>query len=255
MTVDAPSELLAVGGTLSAESLLWGHGRGLLALPATPQVARLHRARFATALESGAIQRLPGEGDPWMLGWWSPDPRPVLTSMADLRVGRSLVRSVRRHRACEVVVDDVFDDLVAGCRADRAVGWMDSSYVDSVRELQQAGQYLVVGVRSAGALVGGVIGVRDRGVLSLDSAFGRDGLGRVAVVATAMLATRAGYVVDLQWPSAHVLRLVQAPISRAQYLALLRDRPPPGPLNEGMSMPQLLTSLREEAESDRSSRC
>ena len=122
-------EVVAVGGKVSAASILAGYRRG--AFPMT----------------------LEGDSGP-LTAWFSPDPRAVL-SWPGMRVSRSLRRSMRRF---DITYDLAFDQVLEGCAdPSRPHGWITPDYLTAYRELFAAGHAHSVEVWRAGEIGGDVV--------------------------------------------------------------------------------------------------
>lgn len=156
------------------------------------------------------------------LGWWSPDPRGVLHP-SDLRVSRSLRRSVRRF---ELRVDTAFDDVVAGCADPARDGrWITPEIADAYRLLHALGWAHSVETWRDGRLVGGLYGVAVGGLFAGESMFHREtDASKAALVGLVALLRADGdprRLVDVQWRTAHLATLGVTEVPRQRYLRLL----------------------------------
>ncbi len=190
-------DLVAVGGGLDPGTLLTSYARGL----------------FPMELDVAA-----GIGGGHTLGWWSPDPRGVL-ELADLRVSRSLARSVRRF---EMSIDGCFEDVMRAC-ADpaRPHGWITEDFVAAYGRLHELGFAHSVEVWRAGELVGGLYGVEIGGLFAGESMFHRDrDASKVALVFLVERLRRCPgpRLIDVQWCTEHLASLGVVEIPRAAYL-------------------------------------
>ncbi|MFC5676746.1 leucyl/phenylalanyl-tRNA--protein transferase [Aeromicrobium endophyticum] len=168
---------------------------------------------------------MPHEGE---LLWWSPTRRGVLVP-ADLRVSRSLARSVRRFT---VTVDESFAEVVDACAdPSRPGSWIDADIRDAYVRLHELGWAHSIETRTSdGSLVGGLYG------LSIGALFAGESMFHHATdaskVALVELARRVGDegLIDTQWSTPHLASLGVTEWSREVYLdriAALVDASPP----------------------------
>jgi leucyl/phenylalanyl-tRNA--protein transferase len=190
--VSSGSDLVGVGGDLEPDTLLAAYASGLFPM------------------------RVDGT-----LGWWSPDPRGILP-LDGFHVSRSLRRSRPRF---EIRVDTAFEAVMRAC-ADpgRPHGWIDESFVAAYGRLHDLGWAHSVEAWQGGHLVGGVYGVRIRGLFAGESMFHRvtDG-SKVALWAAVDLLRADGVTLfDVQWTTPHLRSLGAVDVPRDTYLGLLR---------------------------------
>jgi leucyl/phenylalanyl-tRNA--protein transferase len=168
---------------------------------------------------------MPHDGD---LLWWSPTRRGVLVP-ADVRVSRSLARSVRRFT---VTVDQSFAEVVDACAdPSRPGSWIDADIRDAYVRLHELGWAHSIETRTSdGTLVGGLYG------LSIGALFAGESMFHHATdaskVALVELARRVGDegLIDTQWSTPHLASLGVTEWSREVYLdriVALVDAPPP----------------------------
>lgn len=204
--VDDGEDLVAVGGDLRAGTLL-------------------------AAYRSGVFPMGVGEGGRRPMGWWSPDPRGVLLP-GGVHASRSLRRSLKRF---DMRVDTAFDEVIRACADPRREGrWITPEIVDAYTELHALGWAHSIETWQDGELVGGLYGVAVGGLFAGESMF-----HHVTDASKAAVLAMAGYVfadgdprrlVDVQWATDHLRTLGVVTVSRAEYLARLRDcleLPPP----------------------------
>lgn len=154
------------------------------------------------------------------VGWWSPEQRGVL-ELADLRVTRSLAKSVRRY---EIRVDTAFDEVIAGCAdPSREGGWIDSQILAAYRRLHSLGWAHSVETWWEGELVGGLYGLAIGGLFAGESMFSRArDASKVALVGLVdLLRDDHERLIDTQWLTPHLATLGVSEIPRAEYLARL----------------------------------
>ena len=192
--LDEPNGLLAIGGNLSPEWLLYAYRHGVF-----PWYSR---------------------GQPIL--WWSPDPRCVLEP-GELRVHRSLARSLR-HGGHRIAMDTAFAEVVAGCAAPRPGQdgtWITSAMARAYTQLHRLGHAHCVEVWRDDRLVGGLYGVRIGGMFFGESMFSgiRDGSKFALKALTDWAIASAIGLIDCQMPTAHLKSLGARTIARDRYLA------------------------------------
>ncbi len=157
------------------------------------------------------------------LGWWSPDPRGVIP-LGDLRVTRSLRRSLRRYR---ITANVAFGEVIDACRAvERPHGWISPDIRDAYVRLHRLGwAHSVEAWSPAGELAGGLYGVSIGGLFAGESMFHVDrDASKVALVALVGRLNHGGVerLLDVQWATEHMQSLGAVEISRSGYLARLK---------------------------------
>lgn len=182
--------------------------------------ADLAPGTLLAAYRSGLFPMPLGRTD--KLGWWSPDPRGVIP-LDDLRVTRSLRRSLRRYR---ITVDIAFADVVDACRAiERPHGWISPDIRDAYVGLHRMGwAHSVEAWSEEGELVGGLYGVSIGGLFAGESMFHVDrDASKVALVALVGRLNHGGVVrlLDVQWATEHLRSLGAVEIPRSDYLKQL----------------------------------
>lgn len=184
--------LLAVGGDLSPERLLF-------------------------AYESGVF--------PWYSAgvpplWWSPNPRALMTRER-LHVSRSLRRTLRQG-AFTVTFDTAFSDVIAACGANRDGGtWILPEMVLAYTQLHQLGHAHSFEVWHEGQLAGGLYGVRRGALFAAESMFHAvTDASKVALSVALDTLFRAGIqTFDVQFVTEHLASLGAFEVSRPEYLA------------------------------------
>lgn len=195
-------DLIALGGGLDAGTLVAAYSRGLFPMDVD----------------------VPDEiGGGHALGWWSPDPRGVLEP-ADLKVSRSLARSVR---AFTVTCDRDFRRVMTACaNPSRPRGWITAEFIEAYLALHELGVAHSVEVWRAGALVGGLYGVEVGGLFAGESMFHAErDASKVALVALVhTLRSCAGpRLIDVQWCTDHLASLGARELPRNEYLDRLPE--------------------------------
>ena len=190
-----PGDLVGMGADLEPGTLLEAYRHGLFPMPGDPRETML---------------------------WWSPVERGILP-LDGLLVSRSLRASVRRF---EVRVDTAFEEVVAACADPRRHGgWIDGHIRSAYTRLHQLGWAHSVETWADGALVGGLYGVAVGGLFAGESMFHRaTDASKVALVALVDLLDDEHVedrVLDVQWPTDHLVSLGVVTIPRASYLERL----------------------------------
>lgn len=191
----AEAGLVAIGGDLHPERLLYGYRHGIF-----PWFS---------------------EEDPLL--WWSPDPRAIF-ELDGLHISRRLARTVRSSRF-RVTFDRDFAGVIRGC-ADRGEGsWITPEVIAAYEVLHHRGDAHSVEVWHEGELAGGVYGVAVGGLFAAESMFTRvSDASKVALVHLfARLRDRGFRLFDIQFITEHTARLGAIEIPRSEYLARLEE--------------------------------
>lgn len=196
--LEEPAGLLAAGGDLCPERLVAAYRRGIF-----PWYS---------------------PGQPVL--WWSPDPRAVLFP-EEFRLSRSLAKSLR-NRGFTLSLDRDFQGVIDGCAAPRATSpgtWITSEMRAAYLQLHQLGYAHSIEAFRAGALAGGLYGVRLGGVFFGESMFSRQRDASKAALAHLVAVCRRNNlaVIDCQLPSRHLASLGARTIPRSQFQALLAE--------------------------------
>jgi leucyl/phenylalanyl-tRNA--protein transferase len=188
------SDIVAIGADLEPGTLLAAYRAGLFPMP-------YHKRRVA---------------------WFSPDPRGIVP-LDGIHVSRSLRRSMRRF---EVRINTRFVDVMRGC-ADpaRKGGWINRDFVNAYTRLHELGWAHSVEVYDPqdGDLVGGLYGVRIKGLFAGESMFHRaTDASKVALVHLVdWFAATGGTLLDVQWTTPHLATLGAVDVPRSEYLEML----------------------------------
>ena len=201
---DTVGDLVGVGGDLEPGTILAAYRSGLFPMPLPDE---LQDASSPTTA----------------VGWWSPDPRGIL-ELSDLRVTRSLRRSMRRF---EIRVDTAFLATIEGC-ADpaRSEGWwISDEIIAAYLQLYELGWAHSVEAWDLedGTLAGGLYGVGVGALFAGESMFHRKtDASKVALVGlVGLLRERNFQLLDVQWQTPHLRSLGVTEISRPDYLLRL----------------------------------
>lgn len=193
-----PEGLLAVGGDLSAERLLYAYRNGIF-----PWYS---------------------EGQPVL--WWSPDPRCVLQPGA-FHMGRRLRRSLKSS-AFLMTFDNSFTKVIDACAAPRKTHtgtWITDDMKLAYCALHRAGWAHSVEVWQKDSLVGGLYGLSIGSAFFGESMFSRvNDASKAAMLALCKeLLERKFMVVDCQLSSPHLRSLGATHLPRAAFVALLKQ--------------------------------
>jgi leucyl/phenylalanyl-tRNA--protein transferase len=201
VALEEPNGLLALGGDLRPERLLYAYAHGIF-----PWYS---------------------EGQPIL--WWSPDPRMVLEP-GTLKISRSLRRRLRRGDY-RVTADRTFRRVMEGCAAPRARQsgtWIVPDMMDAYTRLHALGHAHSIECWQGDRLAGGLYGVAIGRVFFGESMF--SAAPDASKVALAHLCGLGFELVDCQLPSEHLARLGARCMSRARFchaLERLCERPGP----------------------------
>lgn len=206
-----PNGLLAVGGDLSVERLLVAYRQGIF-----PWFER---------------------GQPIL--WWSPDPRMVMFP-AELRLSRSLRRTLRRHEFT-VTADQDFKGVIQACAAPRGYTsetWITPAMQAAYIRLHEAGHAHSVEVWEANELVGGLYGLDLGGIFFGESMFSRrDNASKIAFAYLVKHLHAWDYrVIDCQVSSEHLASFGAREIDRDEFRTLL-----PSPSEQALAARHWLT--------------
>jgi leucyl/phenylalanyl-tRNA--protein transferase len=189
--------LLAIGGDLSAERLLFAYSQGIF---------------------------------PWFdadspILWWSPDPRMVLIP-GEFKKSKSLVQSIRRKNY-EVRFDEDFRNVIKYCAVtgsrEEEGTWITREMIDAYTKLHELGYAHSVETYMDGRLAGGLYGV------SLGKAFFGESMfflqrdaSKVALAALVDRTKEWGFhFIDAQQRTEHLRSLGARAIARSSFLKML----------------------------------
>jgi leucyl/phenylalanyl-tRNA--protein transferase len=194
---DVIDGLVAVGGSVTPETLLRAYRAGVF----------------------------PWSSDP-MVTWWSPDPRAIF-DMDRYRPSRSLRKRIRRANWI-FTFDRDFEGVMLRCAEptpSRPTTWITGAFVAGYTELHRRGIAHSVEVYEQDELVGGLYGVSIGGFFGGESMFHRRPDASKAAVAHLVqhLRERGFVLLDAQVPTPHLASLGAVEISRREYLARLQQ--------------------------------
>ena len=200
--------LLAVGGDLSVERLLFAYSLGIF-----PWY---------------------NAGEPIL--WWSPDPRCILLP-EQLHISRSLRRFMNKQ-PYRISINENFAGVISWCRRMRVTldgrgTWITPEMVSAYKRLHELGFAHSVECWQGDDLVGGIYGVCIGLSFFGESMFSREVNGsKVALVALAQHLQQRGFVMlDCQQTSDHLVSMGAHEVPRERFQELLKQAevPPHGP--------------------------
>ncbi|MEM9058091.1 MAG: leucyl/phenylalanyl-tRNA--protein transferase [Pseudomonadota bacterium] len=191
--LDEPNGLIAAGGDLSPERLLYAYGRGIF---------------------------------PWYeadqpILWWSPDPRAVFLP-GGIKVSRSLRKTLRSGRfRCSYDVD--FAAVIDACAEPRDESWgtwITADMREAYLTLHRQGHAHSVECWQGDELAGGLYGVALGRMFFGESMFTRvSNASKVALWALSEWLGAWNYaLIDCQMPTEHLARLGAQHMPRAQFI-------------------------------------
>jgi len=195
---ETPDGLLAAGGDLSSERLLYAYRHGIF-----PWF---------------------DEGQPIL--WWSPDPRCVLYTN-ELCLTRRTIRSLKNSNFT-IRVNTAFSDVVTSCAAHREGQdgtWITAEMMAAYQDLHERNWAHSIEVWDSDRLVGGLYGIAIDRVFFGESMFSRENNASKAAmfVLCKMLRENNVELLDCQVESPHLLTLGAKLISRRQFGSVLQS--------------------------------
>ena len=194
---DVPDGLLAAGGDLSPDRLLYAYRHGIF----------------------------PWYDDGQPILWWSPDPRCVLRPH-EFHVSRRLRRSLSRSRF-DVSFNQAFGDVIAACAEDR-IGqqgtWITSEMTVAYSQLHQQGWAHSIEIWHEGRLEGGLYGLAIGRAFFGESMFSRQtNASKAAMLALCQqLVSNDFEILDCQVESPHLVSLGASLMPRPRFASVLR---------------------------------
>lgn len=187
-----PDGLLAAGGDLGTERILYAYRRGIF-----PWYS---------------------EGQPLL--WWSPDPRCVFRR-GDMHVSRRLRRYLRQSDA-EVRFNTAFRRVIEACAAPRAAAtgtWITGEMIDAYERLHREGWAHSIEIWQDGLLVGGLYGLAIGRAFFGESMYSeKPNTSKIALLTLAgMLDLEKFGILDCQLVSEHLVSLGAGIIPRQEF--------------------------------------
>lgn len=192
-----PDGLLAAGGDLSIERLLYAYSHGIF-----PWF---------------------DEGQPVL--WWSPNPRCVLP-VSDFHTSTRMRRAMRTSNA-SISFNTAFSDVIrhcAGPRRSEQGTWITDDMIKAYEALHEQGWAHSIEVREGNELVGGMYGLAiDRLFFGESMYSGTPNASKLALLGLCEVLSRNQVeTIDCQIVSGHLARLGATAIPRSEFTALLR---------------------------------
>ena len=193
-----PDGLLAAGGDLSTERLLFAYRSGIF----------------------------PWYDDGQPLLWWSPDPRCVFMP-GDFHISRRLQRELRQSTA-EIRINTAFSDVIHECAGPRRSGqgtWITAEMITAYEDLNKGGWAHSIEVWESGELTGGLYGLTIGKALFAESMFSLP--PNASKLALLYLADRLNAgdleLLDCQVVSSHLSSLGARIVPRSEFLQSLKS--------------------------------
>lgn len=192
-------DIVAVGGDLEPETLVYAYRRGVFPWPA--------------------------EGLPLL--WYCPRERAIL-ELDRVHVGRTLARE-RRRSPLRLSTDEDFAGVMAACAATPRPGqagtWITPAMLDAYKELHRLGVTHSVEAWDSDDLVGGIYGVDVDGAFAAESMFYRRPYASKLALLHLIdhLRSRGLGWIDIQVMTPHMERLGATTIGRASFLRRLNE--------------------------------
>lgn len=202
LALTEPDGLLAVGGDLSVERLIFAYQHGIF----------------------------PWYSDGQPILWWSPNPRMVLKPN-EIKVSRSLTKTIRKQNF-KVTLDQNFKDVISACSKPRMENgteqtetWILGEMIEAYLKLHEAGYAHSVECWQDNKLVGGLYGIAIGNVFFGESMFSRvSDASKVAFVFLSNQLEEWGYqLIDCQVYTSHLESLGAYMIPRKQFTSLLEN--------------------------------
>ena len=193
-----PDGLLAAGGDLSTERLLFAYRSGIF----------------------------PWYDDGQPLLWWSPDPRCVFMP-GDFHISRRLQRELRQSSA-EIRINTAFSDVIHECAAPRRSGqgtWITTEMITAYEDLNKGGWAHSIEVWESGELTGGLYGLTIGKAFFGESMFSlTPNASKLALLYLAdRLHTGDLELLDCQVVSSHLSSLGARIVPRVKFLQSLKS--------------------------------
>ena len=196
-----PDGLLAAGGDLRTERLLYAYSKGIF-----PWF---------------------DEGQPIL--WWSPDPRCVLQT-GEFRTSRRMRREMRRSTA-SLRVNTSFAEVIrlcAGPRRSQQGTWITAQMIAAYELLHEQGWAHSIEVWDQDKLVGGMYGIAIDRMFFGESMFSEtSNASKLGMLGLCEIMAESGVeMIDCQVVSAHLTTLGAVTISRREFAAHLESTCP-----------------------------
>lgn len=164
------------------------------------------------------------EGSPIL--WWSPDPRFVIF-IDKFHIPKRLKR-LYKQKKFRTTVDENFEEVIKNCamvhKTKNGGTWITEDMISAYIELHKKGFAHSVETWHEDKLVGGLYGVTIGSVFSGESMFSiEDNASKIALIALyEHLKSKNFKMIDCQTISKHLKQFGALPISRTEFIKLLR---------------------------------
>ncbi len=218
--LEEPDGLLAAGGDLGVERLLYAYRHGIF----------------------------PWNDEHQPLLWWSPNPRCVLLP-GDFHLSRRLRREIRRSTA-EIRFNTAFGDVIRSCAAPRPSQqgtWITPDMTVAFERLHAAGWAHCIEVWQDDMLAGGLYGLAIGRAFFGESMFSRvPNASKLALLALSKCMDNGDFgLIDCQVMSGHLLRLGAKLLPRKDFADSLEVLcAPPIPFENWPITPMSVTRLQ-----------
>jgi leucyl/phenylalanyl-tRNA--protein transferase len=198
LTKTNPEGLLAVGGDLSPERVLYAYQNGIF---------------------------------PWYesdqpILWWAPDPRFVLYPHK-LKVSKSTKQILKNH-SFEITMNRNFEDVITACanvkREAQSGTWITDEMIETYCKLHQKGIARSVEVWQNKKLVGGLYGIElNDTIFCGESMFSY--VSNASKIGFISLVQNSNYkLIDCQLPTKHLQSLGAEAISRSKFMEYIKPQ-------------------------------
>ena len=195
-SIGYPDGLIAIGGDLSSERLLYAYSRGIF----------------------------PWFNDDQPIMWWSPDPRAVIFT-ADFHMSRSLSRRLR-NESWEYSLNQDFANVIKNCANNRGEHgtWITNDMISAYQKMHELGYAHSVEAWCDGELAGGIYGLRIGNIFCGESMFSLHADGSKVALSALVHVCKEEQIelIDCQLESTHLESLGMIEIPRSHFLNLLR---------------------------------
>lgn len=180
--------------------------------------ARLYPAQIQNAYQLGIFPWY-NEGEP--VQWWSPDPRFVLFT-DEIKISKSMQQIIRKGDYT-FRMNTAFDEVIRQCSLIERPGqngtWIHEEMISAYQALHRAGLVESAEIFRGDSLVGGLYGVRLKGMFCGESMFSREpNTSKLALIHLVQNLHSEGIpLVDCQIYSPHLESLGARKISRSAF--------------------------------------
>ena len=198
---DTKEDLIAIGGDLSTERLLYAYTHGFF-----PWY---------------------NEGDP--ICWWSPNPRCVILKQT-FKLSRTIKRALRNNTITFSINQD-FDSVITNCSMPRMVNgkveketWLLPEMIDAYKNLHRLGYAISAEAFEKDTLIAGLYGVKIGRIFFGESMFHKKNEASKIVLANFLeyLWSNNFILLDCQVPTEHIFHYGAVLINRMDFINFLK---------------------------------